>query len=52
VHFVLLATGLRGTGLETSRGSRRRSASATVALPAVGSSSVVSIRSVVVFPAP
>src|SRR5579871_3279378 len=36
----------------TSTGSRRRSAPATIAVPAVGSSSVVSMRSVVVFPAP
>ena len=36
----------------TSSGLRRRSAPATVAVPAVGSSSVVSIRRVVVLPAP
>jgi len=38
--------------LRTSVGSRSRSTPATVAVPAVGLSSVVSIRSVVVLPAP
>ena len=47
-----IACGTKPIRLRTPSGSRSRSAPATVAVPAVGRSSVVSMRRVVVLPAP
>ena len=47
-----IACGTYPIRLRTPSGSRSRSAPATTAVPEVGRSSVVSIRSVVVLPAP